>query len=64
MDRINQYKTERRTEELFEKEQKIENFKKKKKELIENKANILSSPFIVVPTSSWFFINKSAKSPT
>ena len=43
LDRINQYKTERRTEELFEKEQKIENFKKKKKELIENKAKLTNS---------------------
>ena len=43
LDRINQYKTERRTEELLEKEQKINNFKKRKKELIENKAKLTNS---------------------
>ena len=40
LDRINQYKTDKRTEELWEKEQKIEDFKKKKKELIDNKAKL------------------------
>ena len=40
LERINQYKTEKRTEELWEKEQKIEEFKKKKKELIDNKSKM------------------------
>ena len=40
LERINQYKTERRTHELLEKEQKIEDFKKKKKELMDNKAKL------------------------
>ena len=40
LDRINQYQTDKRTEELWEKEQKIEDFKKKKKELIDNKAKL------------------------
>ena len=42
LDRINQYKTEKRMEEIFEKEQKLEDFKKKKRELIENKARLSS----------------------
>ena len=42
LDRINQYKTEKRMEEIFEKEQKLEDFKKKKRELIENKARLTS----------------------
>ena len=40
LDRINQYRTEKRMVELFEKEQKLEDFKKKKRELIENKARL------------------------
>jgi hypothetical protein len=40
LERINRYKTEKRLEELNEKEQKIEEFKKKKMELIENKAKL------------------------
>ena len=40
LDRINQYKTEKRMEELNEKEQRIEDFKKKKRELIENKTKL------------------------
>jgi hypothetical protein len=40
LDRINKYKTEKRTEELWEKEQKIEDFKKKKRELIDNKTKL------------------------
>ena len=43
LERINLYKTEKRTEELFEKEQKIEDFKKKKRELIDNKAKLTGS---------------------
>ena len=43
LDRINKYRTEKRTEELMEKEQKIEDFKKKKKELIDNKAKLTGS---------------------
>ena len=37
LERINKYKTEKRSEELWEKEKKIEDFKKKKREMIENK---------------------------
>ena len=37
LERINKYKTEKRNEELFEKEKKIEEFKKRKREMIENK---------------------------
>jgi len=40
LERINRYKTEKRLEELNEKEQKIEDFKKKKMELIQNKAKL------------------------
>ena len=40
LERINKYKIEKRLEELDEKEQKIEEFKKKKMELIENKAKL------------------------
>ena len=40
LERINKYKTEKRLEELNEKEQKIEDFKRKKMELIENKAKL------------------------
>lgn len=40
LERINQYRTEKRLEELNEKEMKMEDFKRKKMELIENKAKL------------------------
>ena len=40
MERRNLYKTEKRNEEILEKEKKIEDFKKKKRELIESKAKL------------------------
>ena len=40
LERINQYKNEIKTNEFLEKEQKIEIFKKKKKELMESKAKL------------------------
>ena len=40
LERINKYKTDKRSEELWEKEKKIEDFKKKKRELIQNKAKL------------------------
>ena len=40
LERINKYKIEKRSQELWEKEKKIEDFKKRKREMIENKAKL------------------------